>query len=716
MLGVAFGAALILNRNLTAPIQALAESVRRIESSGDHTLRAPRTADGEIGLLAEGINHMLDAIEERSTALRHSEERSRTLIRSAPTAIVVLDVEAGRFTEVNENACRLFGLSREELLQHGPIELSRPIQAEGRDAGRYGAELIGRAVAGEAPRFEWIHVAADGREIPCEVLLVRLYSDQRRLICGTILDMTERKRAEEALRRSQTGLEEAQALAHLGSWEVDVATGVAEWSREQCRLMNWPTDQPAPSGDLLLSLVDEADRAAVARFHERLKSGDASGTIEYRTRGEGEAQRLLSVKATVVRDAHGRVIRLAGTTMDVTEQRRLERERRNLEVQLRQAQKLDALGTLAGGIAHDFNNILSAIIGNVELGRSDLGDRESVRECLEEISKAGRRARDLVQRILTFSRRQEHSFDRVTLEPVVQEALKLLRSTLPGRVQLALEVAPGQQPVLADASQIHQVVMNLATNACHALEDEAGTITLRLAPVQVDSRLSKENPDLRPGPYMRLDVTDTGRGMTPATLERIFEPFFTTKPQGKGTGLGLSMVHGIMKAHTGAILVESELNKGTSFRLFFPAVEAAVAPPKIEPGPESVDGAGRHILFVDDEEPLVYLATRMLERMGYRVTGHTNPHAALSEFRARPDQFDLVVTDLSMPGTSGIEVAGELLKIRPDTPVVLVSGYLKEAEIAAALAAGVREVVLKPSTVDKLGTVIQRLMNRKPQN
>jgi CheY-like chemotaxis protein len=266
---------------------------------------------------------------------------------------------------------------------------------------------------------------------------------------------------------------------------------------------------------------------------------------------------------------------------------------------------------------------------------------------------------------------------------------------------------------MGDASQIHQVVMNLATNAWHALEDEPGNIRFDLTPVQVDSRLSRENPDLRPGPYMRLEVTDTGRGMSPATLERIFEPFFTTKPQGKGTGLGLSMVHGIMKAHTGAILVESELNKGTSFHLYFPAVEAGAPPRESEPRPESVDGAGRHILFVDDEEPLVYLATRMLERMGYRVTGHTNPHAALSEFRAQPDKFDLVVTDLSMPGTSGIEVARELLKVRPDTPVVLASGYLKEEEIAAALAAGVREVVLKPSTVDKLGAVIQRLMNRQ---
>ncbi len=714
MLAVAFWAAMQLNRNLTAPILALAGAVRKIEESGDHTIRAPKLTGDEIGQLAEGINHMIDAIEERSAALRESEERSRTLLAAAPAAIVVLDAETRKFTEVNENACQLFGLSRAELLQRGPIELSRPLQTNGRDATRYGAELIEQAAAGQPARFDWIHLSADGREIPCEVFLVRLPTAQRRLLCGTIVDMTERKRAEEVLLRSQTGLEEAQAMAHLGNWEIDLTTGVAEWSREQCRLMGWPADQPAPRWDQYVQLVHENDRPQVAQYGERLLAGDASGTVEFHGHRGKAAARILSVKAAVVRNAEGKVIRLAGTTMDVTEQRRLELERRNLEGQLRQAQKLDALGTLAGGIAHDFNNVLSAILGNVELGRADLGDRESVRECLDEINKAGRRAKDLVQRILAFSRRQEQSLRRIALQPVIEEALQLLRSTLPAKVDLRFRADSNLPPVMGDPSQVHQVIMNLATNAWHALDERPGNITFDLVPVQVDSRLSKSNPDLHPGPYLRLAVTDTGKGMNAATLERIFEPFFTTKPQGKGTGLGLSMVHGIMKSHAGAITVESQTGKGACFHLYFPAVEAAEVVVDTVTANADVAGGGQHILFVDDEEPLVYLATRMLERLGYRVTGFTDPAEALAAFRADPRSFDLVVTDFSMPGASGLELAREMLKIRADATIILASGYLRDEEVKVALDSGIREVVLKPNTVDQLGAIIHKLISRQP--
>jgi CheY-like chemotaxis protein len=375
---------------------------------------------------------------------------------------------------------------------------------------------------------------------------------------------------------------------------------------------------------------------------------------------------------------------------------------------------MQAIGTLAGGIAHDFNNILLAIIGNAELTRQRLlaGEKE-VLDSIAEIQRAGTRAKELVQRILTFSRPQEHQLRPIRLEPVLKEAVTLLRSTLPAGIDMRMYCAPDVPAVWADASQIHQIIVNLATNASHALEG-GGEVEIRLESSNVDASLRQLHQDLQPGPHLHLSVRDTGKGMSEEIAARIFEPFFTTKPPGQGTGLGLSVVHGIVRNHGGAVVVESEPGQGSTFHIYLPATDEEVTAVAAKPAsPWECRGKGEHILYLDDEEPLVELAVHFLERLGYRVSGFTLAAEALARFRAAPYAFDLVITDLNMPGSSGMAVAKQLLKIRPDVPVVLASGYVRQSEIEDARALGIREVILKPNTVEEFGPVVQRLLTTR---
>jgi PAS domain S-box-containing protein len=459
-------------------------------------------------------------------------------------------------------------------------------------------------------------------------------------------------------------------------------------------------------GRCLHPLVAPEDRPAVYALVDRVFRGE-SATLEFRLTGLKGAARWLEIHAAPLRDEHDRVTALLGITRDITARKRAEEKSAKLEAQLRQSQKMEALGTLAGGIAHDFNNILSAIIGNVGLARRDVGLEPRVQESLAEIGKASARARDLVQQILTFSRQQSQERRVTQLRTVVEESVKLLRASLPAGIELATDLAGDTPNVLADRTQIHQVLMNLGANAWQAMEGRAGRIEIALKGVMLDD--DAPHIDLPRGRYARLSVSDTGKGMDTATAERIFDPFFTTKPLGEGTGLGLAVVDGIVKSHGGAIAVYSEPGRGSVFHLYFPGVDAEVETSL--QSPSSVPrGSGQRILYLDDEVPLVFLATRHLQALGYVVRGFSDAASALAAFRAAPDAFDIVVTDLNMPGASGLEVAGEMLRLRPSLPLVLISGYVTEELHARARAIGVREVIYKPSSVEDIAIAIGRTL------
>jgi nitrogen-specific signal transduction histidine kinase/ActR/RegA family two-component response regulator len=394
---------------------------------------------------------------------------------------------------------------------------------------------------------------------------------------------------------------------------------------------------------------------------------------------------------------------MVGVVQDVTEQR-------ELEAQLRHAQRMDAMGQLAGGIAHDFNNLLSAILGNAQLAQLQAPGSPEMRESLGAILAAGRRARDLVQQILAFSRRQEQKRVPMQLHMVVREALGLLRASLPAAVEFRSNIAVAA-PVLANASEIHQVTMNLCTNAWHALPGGTGVIQVELADCEVGEELAGQHPDLRAGRHVRLTVSDNGCGMDAATLQRIFEPFFTTKPQGEGTGLGLAVVHGIVKSHEGAIIVSSQPGRGTTFALYFPVFAGELAEPP--PAPETIPrGQGQRILLVDDEEVLARMGKAALERLGYQATAQTNPLEALALLASDPAAFDLVITDLNMPGLSGTELARRLTALRPGLRLVLTTGYNPTITPEDARALGFFELLLKPCDLNSLAEVTHRALEQ----
>jgi len=351
---------------------------------------------------------------------------------------------------------------------------------------------------------------------------------------------------------------------------------------------------------------------------------------------------------------------------------------------------MEAIGTLAGGIAHDFNNILTAILGYSEMARAQLPAADPIGKDLDQVITAGTRATELVQQILTFSRQREEDFKPLKVQLILKEVLKLLRASLPTTIQLKESINTGSGSVLADPTQIHQVVMNLCTNAKHAIGAEAGTLTISLSEIQVTEEMSLADwPQAIPGTYLDLEISDTGCGMDGLTISKIFDPFFTTKEKGKGTGLGLSVVHGIIKQHKGEITVASEPGQGTTFHIYLPAIAEDISSEQIV-AEEIPRGNGERILFVDDETTIAIILERILERLGYIVTIFTNSVEALEAYKNNPENFDLVITDMTMPEMSGIELTRKLLTLRPNLPVILCTGFSETIDESTAKSFGIR--------------------------
>jgi len=391
--------------------------------------------------------------------------------------------------------------------------------------------------------------------------------------------------------------------------------------------------------------------------------------------------------------------------------RQADEQRQLLEAQLRQAQKMQAIGTLATGIAHEFNNVLRAILANVELARMDAGPEHPVHESIEEIDKASRRARDIVQRILAFARPQPAQRRRLCLVEVTKEAVGLLAPTLPAGIELTADFSADSPEILGDATQIHQLLLNLCTNAAQAMGGAPGRITVRLSGVTPGKTAV---PVLPPGAYARLSVSDCGTGIDPAIRERIFEPFFTTKSNSEGTGLGLAIVHGIVRAHEGAIDLESVPGKGTTFHVYFPAVQPSARQGAPADASAQAPGRGRHVLFLDDNEALVFAMVRSLSRRGYRVSGYSSAEKALPALREAPQSYDVVVSDYLMSGLSGLDVAREAAAVRPDLPVVIFSGHIDDELRRKARALGVRQLLGKLDAPDELLETIDRLTPGRP--
>ncbi len=405
----------------------------------------------------------------------------------------------------------------------------------------------------------------------------------------------------------------------------------------------------------------------------------------------------------------GRLVRLQVAT-DITNRKKMEKERVHMEYELRQSQKLKTIGTLAGGIVHDLNNILSPIIGFTEMAIDDAKGNPLIKRSLEEILIAGKRAKALVQQILAFSRQHVNERKPIRVQSVVGETLQLLRSSLPATIRFQEKIDPDCGPIMGDSTQIHQVMMNLGTNAYHAMEANGGILTVAVQEVDIVAEDDMQKFKVPKGRYLRLAVSDTGAGMSPAVVARIFDPYFTTKEEGRGTGIGLSVVHGIVKGSNGSIYVSSEVGRGTTVAIIFPLVSKRhLFVTKEREGMDTPQGKGS-ILVVDDEEQIVRMVKNMLERVQYSVSGSTSSLEALELFRKQPDRFDLVITDLIMPNMTGEVLAKEILRIRPQLPIILITGFGDKISAIKTGESGITKILLKPIIKDDLWQVVQEAL------
>ncbi|MEQ8223465.1 MAG: response regulator [Candidatus Eremiobacterota bacterium] len=432
---------------------------------------------------------------------------------------------------------------------------------------------------------------------------------------------------------------------------------------------------------------------------------------EIKLKSKDEREIYFSANTHIVFSEDDVPLAIEGVLRDITERKKAEEDKKKLESQLRQKQKMEAIGTLAGGIAHDFNNILSAVIGFTYLALKEIPEGSKVYSNLEEVIQASYRATDLVKQILAFSRQSEQEKMPVQINVIVKEVLKLLRASLPATVEIRQKLGGGPYTVIADTIQIHQLLMNLCTNAFYAMREKGGIMEVSLSNFDMDINNAVLYEGLKSGPYVKLVVKDTGHGIEPDILEHIFEPYFTTKDPGEGTGLGLSVVHGIVRSHGGDIIVNSQPGKGTVFEVLLPRIDTEV-PQKVSFA-ENLPGGTENILFVDDDRKLVYLGKKMLEDLGYTVIALSSSSDALDIFKNEPDKFDIIITDQTMPEKTGIDLVKNILSIRPDLPVILSTGYSDMITAEKAKKIGVREFTMKPFDIRVMAKLIRKVLDEK---
>ncbi len=665
----------------------------------------------EVRMLALESAHVLVLardITERVLAdgkLRQSQRRLAEAERLGGTGNWYWEIGTDRLSWSDGN-CQLYGIAPDEFVPAYDTWLTRVHP----DDLAPSLDTIAR-IYRERRTLSWDfrirHPGGDIRHLTCTGEAVSSKDGTVTALFGTTVDITTRTRADAALRESEQRFRQLADSIDQVFWIAELAPRrllyispawetILGRSRESVR-----RDPPA-----WLASVHPDDRARIAQAHETwLASGAEHGVEEFRiVRPDGETRWIRNTRTVVLR-VDGHVRRVGGVATDITAERLAQETREQLEARLRQAQKMEAIGTLAGGIAHDFNNILGIVVGFTELARLDADGNVAVRESLANVLTAAERAKDLVARMLAFARPQEPRRSPLAPAAVIGDALKLVRAALPTSIDIRTRLEPDLPPVLADATQLHQVIMNLASNAAHAMGERGGHLDIGLHQVDVGPELAATHPDLNVGPYVRLSVHDTGPGMDAATLERIFEPFFTTRGPSQGTGLGLSVVHGIVRGHGGAIVVQTRPGEGTAFEIYFPAEATAV--PVAPDAPERLPGGhGERLLLVDDEPGLVDAGRRILESLGYRVTAVTDPTAALAGVQADPQAFDAVIADLTMPGMSGIDLARALRQLRPGVPFILTTGFGGRMTPASARALGITELLIKPVTRESLARAV----------
>ncbi len=666
----------------------------------DWTLTPILDEKREVEFLVFSLNDVTER-KRAEDALKAASIYTRSLIEASLDPLVTISPE-GKITDVNRATELATGVPREKIIGNDFSDyFTDPVKA------REGYEQVFKVGSVRDYPLAIRHVSGKVTDVLYNATVYRNEAGEVHGVFAAARDITQRKQAEEALRQNEQLLRNVLELLPVGVWIADkegvITYGNPAGHRIWAGYRYVGIEQFAEYKGWWLNTGKkiEPEEWAVARA---IRKGETSLNEEIEIECFDGSHKFILNSAVPLRNEKNEISGAFIINHDIT-------ERRQAEQRIRQIQKMEALGTLAGGIAHDFNNILMPIVINTELALLDVkkGLLPSA-SYMELVKEAATRGQGLVKQIITFSRQREQPRQLVDINPVINEALKFLRASISKNIEIRSSIEVEPAVVLADPTQIHQVLMNLCSNAAFAMRGKEGTLRVSLTRVEIDPEGASRQVDVKPGPYLRLTVSDTGHGMDPEVKNRAFDPFFTTKKPGEGTGMGLAVVHGIIKNHEGTITLESEVGKGTTVHVFLPWVQAQE--PQKDVSAEPIPTGKERILLIDDEEIQVRTLQHMLERLGYRVIAKTRAPEALETFRTQPDAFDLVITDQTMPELSGANLAKEILQIRPDMPVILYTGYSETLAEDEARSIGIRDFALKPLTVRDMAERIRRALKK----